>query len=260
MAVRPPAVAGSFYPGVSARLSAEVDRFLSEVDAGADTATPKALIVPHAGYIYSGIVAARGYARLRREGLRQIVLFGPAHFVPLRGLALPDADAFGTPLGSVPLDAGLADQLAKAQGIGRNAAAHAREHSLEVQLPFLQRILSDFRIVPLVVGRASAQEVASAMDVAWGDSSTVIVVSSDLSHYLPYEDAAQLDRRTIDQILALGPALNEEQACGARAINGLFLAAAKHRLRPRLVDLRNSGDTAGSREEVVGYASIAFYE
>src|SRR5262249_9751713 len=152
--------AGSFYPGVPARLSADVDRFLSQIDVRADGRVPKALIVPHAGYIYSGIVAAHGYARLRRDSLRQIVLFGPAHFVPLRGLALPDADAFGTPLGSVPIDAGLAEQLQKAQGIGRNAAAHAREHSLEVQLPFLQRILRDFQIVPLVVGRASAKEVA----------------------------------------------------------------------------------------------------
>jgi AmmeMemoRadiSam system protein B len=260
MAIRPPAVAGSFYPAVSARLSADVDRLLSQVAAGAEKRVPKALIVPHAGYVYSGSVAAHGYAQLKRESLRQIVLFGPAHFVPLRGIALPAADGFETPLGTVPIDAGLVDQLAKVQGIGRNAAAHAREHSLEVQLPFLQRVLQDFRIVPLVVGRASTQEVALIMDATWGDSSTVIVVSSDLSHYMPYEDAAQVDRRTADQILALGPVLNDEQACGARAINGLLVAAAKHRLHPKLLDIRNSGDTAGSRDEVVGYASFAFYE
>jgi len=243
-----------------ARLSADVDRFLAQVDVGADARAPKALIVPHAGYVYSGIVAAHGYAQLRGGSLRQIVLFGPAHFVPLRGLALPEAEAFGTPLGSVPIDAELADQLAKALGIGRNSAAHAREHSLEVHLPFLQCILRDFRIVPLVVGRAPAKDVALAMDAAWGDAATVILVSSDLSHYLPYEDAVDLDRRTADQILALGPPLADEQACGARAINGLLLAAAKHRLQPKLLDIRNSGDTAGSRDEVVGYASIAFYE
>jgi len=260
MAVRPPAVSGSFYPAISARLSADIDRFLSRVDVRADVRAPKALIVPHAGYMYSGIVAAHGYAQLRHASLRRIILFGPAHFVPFRGLALPDAEAFETPLGSVPIDAGLADQLAKTQGISRNAAAHAREHSLEVQLPFLQRILSDFRIIPLAVGRASAEEVASAMDGAWGDSSTVVLVSSDLSHYLPYDDAVEVDRRTADQILALGPALKDEQACGARAINGLLLAAAKRRLQPRLLDMRNSGDTAGSHDEVVGYASVAFYE
>jgi AmmeMemoRadiSam system protein B len=263
MLVRPSAVAGAFYPADPERLSADVDRLLAQVAPSSEGRAPKALIVPHAGYVYSGIVAAHAYAQLRgqREMPLRILLFGPAHFVPLRNLALPKAVAFQTPLGSVKVESNIAADLELVPGVTRHAAAHAREHSLEVQLPFLQRALEDFRIVPLVVGDATPDAVASVMDAAWGDASTMIVVSSDLSHYLRYEDAIDVDRRTADQILALGPApLSPEQACGCHAINGLLVAASRHHLRPKLLDLRNSGDTAGGRDEVVGYGAFAFYE
>jgi AmmeMemoRadiSam system protein B len=263
MLVRPSAVAGAFYPADAERLSTDVDRLFAQVAPPSATEAPKALIVPHAGYVYSGIVAARAFVQLRgqRETPCRIVLFGPAHFVPLKRLALPKAVAFQTPLGSVQIESDLAAVLEAIPGVSRHSAAHAREHSLEVQLPFLQRTLEDFRIVPLVVGDASPNEVASVMDAAWGDASTVIVVSSDLSHYLTYEDALEVDRRTAEQILALGPApLSPEQACGSSAINGLLIAASRHHLRPKLLDLRNSGDTAGGRDEVVGYGAFAFYE
>ena len=263
MLVRPSAVAGAFYPADAERLSTDVDRLLAQVAPQSATEVPKALIVPHAGYVYSGIVAAHAYAQLRRqrETPRRIVLFGPAHFVPLRSLALPKAVAFQTPLGTVQVESEMAADLEAVPGVTRHSAAHAREHSLEVQLPFLQRTLEDFRIVPLVVGDATPNEVASVMDAAWGDASTVIVVSSDLSHYLTYQDAVEVDRRTADQILALGPApLSPEQACGSNAINGLLITASRHHLRPKLLDLRNSGDTAGARDEVVGYGAFAFYD
>lgn len=262
MVVRPSAVAGAFYPANAERLSSDVDRLLGRVAPAAGEA-PKALIVPHAGYIYSGIVAAHAYAQLRprRKTLRRVVLFGPAHFVPLRSVALPKAAAFETPLGTVQVDSDLAADLERAPEVTRDAGAHAREHSLEVQLPFLQRTLEDFRIVPFVVGDAAPNEVASVMDAAWGDASTVVIVSSDLSHYLSYEEAVEVDRKTADQILALGPKpLSPEQACGSKAINGLLVTASRRHLRPKLLDLRNSGDTAGPRDEVVGYGVFAFYE
>jgi len=263
MLVRPSAVSGGFYPDTAERLSFEVDALLSQALPPATARSPKALIAPHAGYVYSGGVAAHAYAQLRPEAetLRRVMLFGPAHFVGLRGLALPEAAAFETPLGKVQIDEDMAAHLERKHGVLRSAAAHAREHSLEVQLPFLQRTLKNFRIVPLVVGDASASEVATVIDSVWGDQSTAIIVSSDLSHYLPYEEAIAQDRRTAEQILTLGPErLSSHQACGANPINGLMLAASWHHLRPALLDLRNSGDTAGPRDRVVGYGAFAFCE
>jgi AmmeMemoRadiSam system protein B len=221
---------------------------------------PKALIVPHAGYAYSGPIAASAYAPLDRlRGIvRRVVVLGPAHHVALAGLALPGAAAFDTPLGRIPVDAAAADLLQPLPMVATHPAAHAREHSIEVQLPFLQQALGTFQLVPLAVGRVAAEAVAEVLERLWGGLETLIVVSSDLSHYLPYDRARDLDRRTCADISDLALLADHEQACGATAVNGLLLAARHHRLRPHLLDLRNSGDTAGDRDHVVGYAAFAF--
>jgi hypothetical protein len=251
-----------FYPGAPGALAGDVRAHLARAAAGADPggAPPKALIVPHAGYVYSGPVAAAAYARLaaHRKTIRRVVLLGPVHRVPVRGLALPSARAFATPLGTVEIDRKAAALALTLPQVSENDAAHAFEHSLEVQLPFLQAVLDDFRIVPFAVGSATAQEVADVIDRLWGGPETLIVVSSDLSHYHPYDNARRIDRVTADDILALASWLDHEQACGATPINGLALCARSHGLRPELLDLRNSGDTAGDKSRVVGYASFAF--
>lgn len=261
MEVRAAAVAGTFYPRDGGELGCAVQAMLADAaQASPWLGQPKALIVPHAGYIYSGPVAASAYAPLARQrGLvERVVLVGPAHHVALAGLALPGASAFDTPLGRVPVDGEAAALLRPLAGVSVNPAAHAREHAIEVQLPFLQQVLGTFRIVPLAVGHASADSVAAAMEALWGGPETLIVVSSDLSHYLPYEHAQAMDRRTCTSISDLDPLASHEQACGATAVNGLLLAARRHGLRPHLLDLRNSGDTAGDRSHVVGYAAFAF--
>jgi MEMO1 family protein len=262
--IRPAAVAGMFYPGDAAPLRAEVARLLSEASSSsaADTSPPKALIVPHAGYVYSGPVAAHAYARLMpwRAAIRRVVIFGPAHRVAVRGLALPVARRFATPMGEIELDA---DAMASARCLTQvvdSMAAHALEHSLEVQLPFLQAVLDRFALAPFVVGRASADEVAEVIDLLWGGEETLIVISSDLSHYHPYREAQAMDRRTTEAILALDEGLDHEQACGATPVAGLVVAARRRGLVPELLDLRNSGDTAGDRSSVVGYAAFAFAE
>jgi AmmeMemoRadiSam system protein B len=260
--VRAAAVAGLFYPGAPSALAADVRAHLAAAATagGSRHATPKAIIVPHAGYVYSGPIAGSGYERLgaARKTIRRVVLFGPAHRMRVRGLALPSARAFATPFGEVALDA---DAVARALGLPqvvRDDAAHAQEHSLEVQLPFLQRMIENLRIVPFAVGDATAGEVAEVMELLWGGAETLIVVSSDLSHYHRYADARSIDRATADAILELSPHLDHEQACGATPINGLIVAARRHGLHPELLDLRNSGDTAGDKSRVVGYASFAF--
>lgn len=260
--VRAAAVAGLFYPGAPSALAADVRAHLAGagIPGKAPGAAPKAIIVPHAGYIYSGAIAGCGYARLGpvRKTIRRVVLFGPAHRAPVRGLAVPSARAFATPFGEVALDSeAVASALTLAQ-VEPNDIAHAREHSLEVQLPFLQRMLDDFRIVPFAVGDATPAQVAEVIELLWGGPETLIVVSSDLSHYLRYADARSIDRATADTILAMTPELDHHQACGATAINGLLIAARRHALHPELLDLRNSGDTAGDKSRVVGYASFAF--
>jgi AmmeMemoRadiSam system protein B len=261
--LRPAAVAGSFYPGEAAALEGNVAALLKAAGQPAETAIPKALIVPHAGYVYSGAVAACAYARLRAAAsvITRVVLLGPAHRVALRGLALPDAGGFATPLGNVEIDADAARSVATLPQVTISADAHAGEHSLEVQLPFLQTILKKFKLLPLVVGDATPEEVAAVLERVWGGLETLLVISSDLSHYLPYQDARRIDDRTVHNILALSDApLDHEQACGATPINGLVLAARRRGLNAQLLDLRNSGDTAGSRDRVVGYAAIAFHE
>ena len=258
MTIRPPAVAGTFYPAAPAVLAAEVARLLDAVPAA--EGCPKALMVPHAGYVYSGAVAAVAYARLRAcaAQLRRVVLLGPAHRVAVRGLALPEAVAFDTPLGRVALDIDGLQALADLPQVTVNAAAHAGEHSLEVQLPFLQVLLPQFVLLPLVVGAASPEAVAEVLERVWGGPETLVVISSDLSHYLPYAEARSVDQATVARILALDGPLSHEQACGGTPVNGLLLAARRHGLCPDLLDLRNSGDTAGPRDRVVGYAALAF--
>jgi MEMO1 family protein len=262
--VRPSAVAGMFYPGDAPTLQAEVTAMLAEASVRdeADARQPKALIVPHAGYVYSGPVAAQAYARLRpwHETIERVVMFGPAHRVAVRGLALPVARAFATPLGEVELDAEAMAGARRLPRVGESISTHALEHSLEVQLPFLQSVLDRFTLVPFVVGQATPDEVAEAIDLLWGGGETLIVISSDLSHYHPYREAQDLDRRTAGAILALDADLDYEQACGATAVAGLLVAARRRGLVPKLLDLRNSGDTAGDRARVVGYGAFALYE
>ncbi len=259
-AIRPPAVAGLFYPDDARVLSHQIQEYL--VAAPHFTLSPKALIVPHAGYIYSGAVAATAYAMLRpiAARIRRVILLGPTHRVAVRGLALPDAAAFDTPLGRVKIDTEAAHRIRALPQVCISSAAHAQEHSLEVQLPFLQSVLSDFTLVPLAVGHTSAEAVAEVLESLWGGGETLIVISSDLSHYLPYRTAQRVDNETVQAILHLQQPIVHERACGGTPISGLMLAAQKHRLVPHLLDLRNSGDTAGTRDQVVGYAALAFTE
>ncbi|MCK5395141.1 MAG: AmmeMemoRadiSam system protein B [Gammaproteobacteria bacterium] len=224
--------------------------------------SPKAIIVPHAGYIYSGPTAAAAYASLASvsDSIKRVILLGPVHRVPVRGLALPGADVFATPLGEIQIDKDAVAAIENLPQVVESAAAHEQEHSLEVQLPFLQMMLTDFTLLPLAVGDATPKEVAEVLDVLWGGPETLIVVSSDLSHFLPYQTAQIVDGETVQNILQLRSTLNHQQACGGTPVNGLMLAATQHHLQPHLLDLRNSGDTAGDKSQVVGYGSFAFTE
>ena len=247
-AVRGPAVAGSFYPADPVGLRESVLRLLA---AAAPGAPPKALIVPHAGYVYSGPVAASAFRRVENAPFSRVVLLGPSHFTHLHGAALPGARAMRTPLGDVPVE--------EVPDLPSNPRAHSLEHSLEVELPFLQLSLASFTLVPLAVGEATPEEMAALIDRLWGGRETLILVSSDLSHYLPYAEAQRADAATAKEILALG-LLRHEDACGAVAVNGLLHEARRRVLRAELIDLRSSGDTAGDRGRVVGYGAFAFYE
>ena len=260
--VRQPAVAGPFYPANAAMLRQTIRELLKSPVASCETEQPKALIAPHAGYVYSGPVAGQAYAQLIRhaEIIRRVILLGPVHRVPVRGLALPKADRFATPLGEVPVDQGAIRRLARMPQVVVSEAAHAFEHSLEVQLPFLQSVLHDFSLVPLAVGDATAEEVADVLEALWGGPETLIVVSSDLSHYLPYAQAKQIDHDTVERILGGRQLDSFGRACGALPINGLLLTASRHKLTPKLVSQCNSGDTAGDRQSVVGYAAVEFLE
>jgi len=260
--VRAPAVAGSFYPGDAAKLRREVDELLAEAPERGGPDGLKALIVPHAGYVYSGPVAATAYKLLGRAAarIRRVVLLGPAHRVAFAGLALPACDALATPLGTVPLDRDGVATARALPGVLESARAHAQEHSLEVQVPFLQRALGEFALVPLCVGDAGPDEVAAVLAALWGGEETLVLISSDLSHYLPYALARATDEQTAAAILAKRAPLAPEQACGAYPVNGLLREAARRGLRGELLDLRNSGDTAGDKRQVVGYGAFAFYE
>jgi AmmeMemoRadiSam system protein B len=261
ISTRPPAVAGSFYPGDPHTLSTTVDRFLGDAKVSSDS-QPKALIVPHAGYIYSGSTAATAYAMLKpwAKAIRRVILLGPTHRVAVDGIALPEVEAFSTPLGAVRLDAQAIAVIAELPQIVFSDHVHAFEHSLEVHLPFLQRALDQFSLVPLAVGHASPESIAEVLSLLWGGPETLIVVSSDLSHFLPYGTAQQVDANTCRHILQFDTHIHPEQACGAYPINGLLLAASRRGLTPSLLGLCNSGDTAGDRSRVVGYAAFSFTE
>ena len=255
---RPAAVAGTFYPGHRRVLASVIDAFIGS--ATRQNGRPKALVVPHAGYNYSGPIAASAYAQLREPWPTRVVLLGPAHFEPVKGMALPGAEAFSTPLGEVPVDAAAVTVLAGMPGVVTSTAAHAREHSLEVQLPFLQRVLPTFTLVPLAMGQAGMEDVTRVLEALWGGEETLVLISTDLSHYLPCEMARALDQATALSILACDPAIASDQACGAEGLRGLLQVARHRNLSVEQLDLRNSGDTAGDPARVVGYGAFAFYE
>ncbi len=258
--IRPPAVAGAFYPADPARLRAQVTELMAAAPAGGGM-PPKALIAPHAGYVYSGPVAAAAFAGLRgREAcIRRVVVIGPAHYVAIRGIATATAHAFETPLGRVPVDCDALAMIAGLPGVSTNDVAHAPEHALEVELPFLQAALGSFAVIPLLVGAAAPQDVAQVLDQLWGEADTLIVVSSDLSHYLDHATAQRRDAATAAAIERHDwAALRPDDACGALAIAGLLKEARERGLQARRLALCNSGDTAGTRDRVVGYGAWAF--
>ena len=261
--LRPPAVAGVFYPADASELRRSVARFIESCPKSAERRRPKALIVPHAGYPYSGAVAGCAYRLLRdtgATGIRHVVLLGPSHRVPLRGLAVPSVDGFATPLGVVPIDASGRQRLRELGLAGVTDAPHAAEHSLEVQLPFLQCLLEDFDLLPITAGLAPPDLVARALESVWNGADTLIVISTDLSHYHTSDEARELDGATTRAILERQCDLSDEQACGARGVNGLMQVARRHSLSVTMLDQRNSGDTAGDRSRVVGYGSYAVFE
>jgi len=260
--VRPAAVAGRFYPRDPEELRNLINMLLAQVPPATGPG-PKALIAPHAGYLYSGPIAASAYAQFlpARDQIQRIVLLGPSHYAAVKGLAASSAEAFATPLGIVPVDVEAVRLARTLPQVRELDEAHAHEHSLEVQLPFLQTVLGDFMLVPLAVGDASADEITQVLDVLWGGPETRFVISSDLSHYHDIQSARQLDQATAKAIEALKPdGIGEERACGRMPICGLLQAARRHGLRARTVDLRSSGDTNGPRDKVVGYGAFAFEE
>jgi AmmeMemoRadiSam system protein B/AmmeMemoRadiSam system protein A len=263
-AIRPTAVAGMFYPAHPAELQSQLDQFLGQAKAQAvDNRLPKAIIAPHAGYAYSGPVAATAYARLSkaRGTIRRVVLVGPSHRVAFRGIALSTAASWASPLGSVEIDREAVERLKSVPMVGDLDAAHAAEHSLEVHIPFLQAMLGRFALVPAVVGDARPEEVAALLDAAWGGPETLIVVSTDLSHYLDYQACRRLDAATVTAIENLDPAaIGRDQACGRIPVGGLLLCARHRGMEIATLDVRNSGDTAGTKDRVVGYGSWALYE
>ena len=259
--IREPAVAGSFYPADPNELQQQLDTLLAAANDG--NPPPKAMILPHAGYIYSGPVAASGYARLAGNTGRitRVILLGPAHRQYVKGLALPDATAFSTPLGTIPLDIEALRQIRQLPQVSADAAAHRSEHSLEVHLPFLQRTLKDFTLVPILVGDTTAEEVREVIEKLWGGRETLLIVSSDLSHYHDYATATRRDEATSKAIEALAlEDIDHHDACGCNPVSGLLLYARQHGLHIKTIDLRNSGDTAGPRDQVVGYGAYVLTE
>ncbi len=265
-AVRPPAVAGSFYPGKADELRRAIGTYLAEADAKIPRqpgAVPKAIIVPHAGYIYSGLTAAAAYRTLApaRGIITRVVMMGPCHQVGVPGIALPSATAFRTPLGDVSVERAAINTISSLPAVAVIDATHKDDHALEVHLPFLQVVLGDFKIVPMIVGGSTAEDVARVLEALWGGPETLILISSDLSHYLPYDAARKIDdatRQAIERIDAL--ALGDNQACGRHSIKGLMLVARAKGLTVSTADIRNSGDTAGPKDRVVGYGSWLFHE
>jgi AmmeMemoRadiSam system protein B len=257
--VREPVVAGTFYPSGPDELRSTVEEYIERARPAAGS-PPKAIVAPHAGYVYSGAVAASAYARVAplRGRVERVVLLGPAHRVPLRAIAAPGADALATPLGPLPVDIAARDRLVGAGSVVVSDEAHTGEHSLEVQLPFLQVALGDVRVLPLAVGRVPAPAVADVLDAVWGSDETLIVVSTDLSHYHDDATATELDRRTAAAVVARDvEALEPGDACGVFPLRGLLAAARRHGLDVELLDRRTSGDISGDTDRVVGYGAFA---
>jgi MEMO1 family protein len=259
LATRPAAVAGTFYPAEPEQLRFDVERLLTAARRSA--AKPKALIAPHAGYIYSGAVAASAYATLADHApeITKVILLGPCHRVPVRGIALSPASSFSTPLGTVTLATDTQARLGDLPYVMVSTEAHAAEHSLEVHLPFLQMLLGEFTLTPLLVGSARPEEVAQVLSRFDLDESTLLIVSTDLSHYLDYASARRLDAATSHAIENRQIDLGPQQACGCAPLSGLLLFARQHDWHVQTLDLRNSGDTAGPRHQVVGYGAYALY-
>ena len=260
MNIRKAAVAGSFYEADASRLRQHIAALLGSALESAAGA-PQALIVPHAGYIYSGRTAAQAYRLVQpwADKIERVVLFGPAHRVPLRGMAVPSVEAFATPLGNVPLDRDSIQRVSSLPGVSVSDEAHRQEHSLEVQLPFLQTVLGAFKLVPVVVGHCQPEIVATVMDAMWGGAETLLVVSTDLSHFHDYDEARQLDTLTCERLRAKDNTLSGQDACGAYALNGLMSTRHCQATQVDLVDMCNSGDTAGSRDRVVGYGAFTVH-
>ncbi|MFW2403396.1 MAG: AmmeMemoRadiSam system protein B [Gammaproteobacteria bacterium] len=260
MTIREPAVAGMFYPAAAEHLRDQVTTFLRSA-VSTMNAAPKVLIVPHAGYAYSGPVAAEAFHLLAQSAdvITRVALLGPAHRVYLEGMALPSADAFSTPLGTVTIDADAVEAVRNLPGVSISDAAHRNEHSLEVQLPFLQCALDGFTLLPIVVGRCPPEHVGTVIDAVWGGPETLIVVSTDLSHYLGYQDARSVDDATRRRILDKVTNLDGHEACGAHAVNGLMSAEHCRNMSVAAIDLRNSGDTAGMKDRVVGYGAFVMH-
>jgi MEMO1 family protein len=258
-AIRPAAVAGLFYPANPSELRSAIEDLLANSKVTHKSGSIRAVIAPHAGYVYSGPVAAKAFASLRvaNHHVGRAVIIGPAHRMRIQGIAVPSARAFATPLGNIALDATAIQEIVTLPSVVVDDEPHANEHALEVELPFLQTVLGSVRIVPLLVGLATPQEVAEVLSRLWDDD-TVIVVSSDLSHYLRYEDARRRDCATAEAIDRLdAAAIDFEDACGAIPIRGLLNETKRRNLSIECLDLRNSGDTAGDRDRVVGYGAWA---
>lgn len=259
--VRPAAVAGFFYPQDSAELQHTINQLLAQVVADSTIPQPKALIAPHAGYIYSGLTAAIAYSSLlpHRDRISRVVLLGPAHRVYLKGLALSSASHFSTPLGLIEIDQAAVATIKSMPQVISSDQAHQKEHSLEVHLPFLQCLLDEFTLIPLVVGDVGPEEVAAVLELLWGGDETVIIISSDLSHYHEYAAAREIDAVTTHAIEHLQlEIIGHHQACGCMPVKGLLHIARQKHLQVKTLDVRNSGDTAGSRDRVVGYGAYAF--
>jgi len=260
MQVKPPAVAGLFYPADPDELRAMLRGMFAAAHSDASE-RPLALIAPHAGYQYSGPIAANAYATLTpwAEQINRVVVLAPSHRVPFIGIAASSADAFQTPLGNIPVDRDAVTRLLDDPAVQALDAAFAQEHALEVQLPFLQTVLSDFTLVPLIVGEADAEDVSRVIEALW-QPDTLIVVSSDLSHYLDYHSCQQRDQATSRAIEDMDAAhIGTYDACGAYPIRGLLRSAEHHGWRVRTLDLRNSGDTSGDKSKVVGYGAYEFF-
>ncbi len=263
--VRSPAVAGIFYPNDPDELGATIQRYLEEAENIFEPAVtaPKAIIAPHAGYIYSGLTAAAVYNRLRpaREIIKRVIILGPCHKVAVRGLALPNDEIFRTPLGDVQIDMAAVQKLKHLAHVNTFNETHIEDHSIEIHLPFLQKIIGEFKLVPLIVGEAGPEQVSQVLEILWGGAETLILISSDLSHYLDYDEAKSLDDHTRQAIERMDlTAIDQEQACGRHSIKGLLSLARNKGLSVKTADIRNSGDTAGTKERVVGYGSWYFDE